>query len=533
VRIGLAGKCASIVAATATVVLASIGCGSSGSSGSHASGGAAGAPGDAGTDSAQGGTAGMDGGQAGSAGADAGTDAATEAGTDAGSGPALGDFCSAFVDHWCTWFAACRGGTCTTDDRQYQQLRCADLLSEVTAGRLGYLPAQAQKCLDSFDPNACGFFYDRPTCAAAFPGKQAISGNCYDYANYKAGFGKLAFDVNECAHGYCSDNTCTCAAYASLTQDCSKVPCDPTSAYCGSDDKCHALAPANGSCEPGGCAPGYVCTSQQCLVANVPLDGACQATEQCRYGDVCNGGKCKSVVGAGDACVGTYNCPNGTYCGGSPTPTCANYSQLHDDCTTIPCDPNAAKPLYCDPTQKCAAAPQPGDLCGALDFCAVGWCADTGTQKICRAPGATGDDCSDTDPSASGMRCQSGLSCVPTGLDSNGVATGFQCEPPGAQGDYCNGPCQSGLYCDINNTRTCLPRLSAGKSCFGSSDCQDGLYCKFDPYAPGTCAAVLANGQACKDDDNCASGYCDSASSQCAKEPAPTPPAGTCVAPPP
>lgn len=95
-----------------------------------------------------------------------------------------------------------------------------------------------------------------------------------------------------------------------------------------------------------------------------------------------------------------------------------------------------------------------------------------------------------------------------------------------AVGDACadDDECASGL-CDQAlgaAAGTCATPPTAGMACVDAT-CADGAYCEAQPTAGDLCVAKLADGGLCTSDQACLSGYCDDAS-RCG----PPPPSMTC-----
>jgi hypothetical protein len=70
--------------------------------------------------------------------------------------------------------------------------------------------------------------------------------------------------------------------------------------------------------------------------------------------------------------------------------------------------------------------------------------------------------------------------------------------------------CGEGLRCDASS-RICIPGVAVGGDCFASFDCTKDAYC-----AQGKCAAALADGAACADDEQCKGTSFCSSKKQCA-----------------
>ena len=106
------------------------------------------------------------------------------------------------------------------------------------------------------------------------------------------------------------------------------------------------------------------------------------------------------------------------------------------------------------------------------------------------------------------LQCESGR-CIREGTISNcepGVCGPLN--PPGAAGEACVNDgvleCKDGLFCDASGV--CVGLLSAGATCFFSSDCGYGLTC-FSPT--NKCTATVTTGA------SCAAADCDKVGDQC------------------
>lgn len=83
-------------------------------------------------------------------------------------------------------------------------------------------------------------------------------------------------------------------------------------------------------------------------------------------------------------------------------------------------------------------------------------------------------------------------------------------------------PCQAGFWCemvDLSQTGTCKAVLTAGATCEGWS-CAPGLICAGEP---ATCKALAGEGDACTPADGpteCGEGYhCDTTTKKCVSDP--------------
>jgi len=127
----------------------------------------------------------------------------------------------------------------------------------------------------------------------------------------------------------------------------------------------------------------------------------------------------------------------------------------------------------------------------------------------------------DGDACVANFECAEGGTCVidydedgaPKDVDEElGIAEG-ECEEPPGLGDACPAfRCRAGLYCDGD---VCKAYPGAGEPC-PDFVCSAGYACR-DPDSDFdyTCEPLLANGQACTNNSECASGHCDGGSDEC------------------
>ncbi len=73
--------------------------------------------------------------------------------------------------------------------------------------------------------------------------------------------------------------------------------------------------------------------------------------------------------------------------------------------------------------------------------------------------------------------------------------------------DYSTGLyCDSGLYCDTQDTNTCLSYPVGGEDCIWGSVCAQGFACHTDGIGGGTCGALFVQDDDCNNDIECATG---------------------------
>jgi hypothetical protein len=185
----------------------------------------------------------------------------------------------------------------------------------------------------------------------------------------------------------------------------------------------------------------------------------------------------------------------------------------------------------------CRAPGDVGDGCNTM-YCADGlWCNTLDEPAVCRTRGAIDDVCPvgsvGMDSCIDGLFCLAGSCSTPSGLDgvcAPGMPATCQdgfwckdgvCKAPAGRGDDCdNGQpnaCAAGLWCSPE-TLKCIDLGGTGASCLpGVASCQGGFHCGCNlsdeicggPNAVWTCTADKANDAPCRDNPECASGFCD------------------------
>lgn len=133
--------------------------------------------------------------------------------------------------------------------------------------------------------------------------------------------------------------------------------------FCGT---CEATVPVGASCEDARCEATASCVSGTCVARALPGE-ACGADQPCVLGASCSGGICAAptIVGVGDACGASHRCPYKSACIGG----------------------------------QCVEAGLQGEVCGAQQPCASGWCDD----GVCAPFREAGDPCD------AGGECVSGV----------------------------------------------------------------------------------------------------------------------------
>ena len=133
-----------------------------------------------------------------------------------------------------------------------------------------------------------------------------------------------------------------------------------------------------------------------------------------------------------------------------------------------------------------------------------------------------GDECNST-CSASG----NSVSCFGFGGDDEGFkracyrndgllcGSNGTCEALIEEGGACeesfNSPCVEGLRCAEG---VCSPQLAAGEACDNNNDCMSD----FCETGGGVCANLIVDGEMCQEEIPCASSFCSTDTNQCLTE---------------
>ncbi|MBS2031035.1 MAG: hypothetical protein JST54_24245 [Deltaproteobacteria bacterium] len=186
------------------------------------------------------------------------------------------------------------------------------------------------------------------------------------------------------------------------------------------------------------CAPGLYCTASAvtcpgACAAKLETDAGCQFGDVCIDSDYCDGFSNRCTVAArtrvlGQSCTSEYDCTEGLLC-----------------------------PIT---IQKCTQPKTQGTACNVPDY-------DCATGLYCNPiQGCTAD-------------ATQGQSCAPISVDG-----GFLSTSPV--------DCASGLFCDLNNTKTCIPQLAAGGSCTVDFD-QISFMCASHYCVSNACVAACVH----------------------------------------
>jgi hypothetical protein len=228
---------------------------------------------------------------------------------------------------------------------------------------------------------------------------------------------------------------------------------------------------------------------------------SCELNEECEGSLICETdgscpGSCVDRYAAGEECAADDDCADGLVCS-KLTLHCAKPAQAGEACeggVEVQCDAG----LFCGGAD--AAMMQPG-VCAPFSSVALG-----GQGAAC-------------DPGG-GSLCESGLSCVLVGLESDALV--WECRTPAVPGGGCGiglpEDCADGEYCPLavldvlagTVTAKCTALPAAGEPC--ATRPLGALMPACSPYArcggDGKCSDFRDLGESCTNDDVCYSGQC-------------------------
>jgi hypothetical protein len=198
-------------------------------------------------------------------------------------------------------------------------------------------------------------------------------------------------------------------------------------------------------------------------------------------------GAATALLGDGDECVQSWDCPEELPCQASPPD---------------------------NPTLRCLALAADGDRCGGARFCDAGLsCVD----EVCVGPIAQGADC--VTGNEGGLRpCVEGAYC-------DGAASGV-CQPKKPANATCATAteCEDGLGCP-SDTLVCTaapPAVAEGQPCDPAADACESYcsVCRADRAGGETaCRDRAAQGSYCEVTNDCRTGLeCDETNSECVPE---------------
>lgn len=325
------------------------------------------------------------------------------------------DYCNQHAAAVCARLPACyplaydalaRGSGCQSEMTLQCQQQYAEAFSGVAAGRVTFVAAAAQSCIQQWPTLPC--HEQQPqVCTQVFAGARGGGGRCatlWDcnpahFCNVDSPSCKICFPRFPSAH------TCTRHIQCEAGLRCIAGQCDlPV----GEDQSCMGDAQA--------CDDGLVCTQDTgvCMrpgAANADCRLApCLAPLVCLYHD--NSATCVPAAAEGQAC----------HAGGEGAPPCQDQGRR----------------LVCDGQCRAVVAAAPGEACDSVRRCAAdGVC----NQGVCTAL------------PVAGQACQDNVGCF------QAVCTEGTCAAASVFGQDCTDTCQ-GLQCvdGICDAQLCNPR---------------------------------------------------------------------------
>jgi hypothetical protein len=340
-----------------------------------------------------------------------------------------------------------------------------DTSARITAGLWKVDQSKVKACLEAEAKRLSCDKVDRmdlPECAESivFAPGSPIGGKC------------LIRD--DCVNGRCArpSGTCggACAAYRAVGESCnsSDLACDFAAAYCK---------------YPSGASAG-TCTAVLAQGATCANDPECGSANFCS-GDAAR--VCKARIAAGAPCTPNDNCIQGHRCTGTCVLT--RTSPIGKGCLS---NKDCVVDAFCKKTAgatfgTCTGLLAAGSACGSDSECDHATLC-TGGLKTCVAKVEAGAAC------GKNSECKYGLACMSK-----------KCVRLSDEGEACTSTdhCRFGLRCD---GAKCMAPGGAGSPCASHFHC-DQSYCD---KAASKCAALLGDGTACKDDEDCKSADCES-----------------------
>ncbi|MBX5480868.1 MAG: hypothetical protein IRZ16_03305 [Myxococcaceae bacterium] len=360
----------------------------------------------------------------------------------------------------------------------------------------------------------------------------------------KKGPGSACSSPSQCASGtHCDGTTHTCLPNPGAGELCQGESC-AVGTYCDfNTSTCRPQVPVGGECTFNSCVDQAFCdfsTSPATCVARRGVGGACVIEDNCQIGLACRQGTCQPRVREGESCQGPSDCENGTSCD-SITRTCL---RLRID--AAPGESCTDDFVLCEYGSRCVGAEEnPDGGVGTLGTCQLrqvgdpctdhyecpdeSFCSKTEgrSQGVCVAA-TIGSACSTSNQCPPTAYCQRGSGAV-EGSCQPRLAMGASCDPN--QQDVClsptvcrNGAClplgEPGEACsDLGTCKffteciggTCQPVGLLGQPCWIFGVCFEGTC----DDATATCVAPKNAGDACGDDEECASGVCDGTCQAC------------------
>ncbi len=332
------------------------------------------------------------------------------------------------------------------------------------------------------------------------------------------GNGKQCGKGTECLSGICAQGVC-CSSVC--TGACMACNLPATLGYCtavadgASDPQGLCVGTANstcgttGACKSGKCAyvaQGFNCKGSSCATnsSETPASkcdglGTCATPSTVPCGTfICSSASaaCETICATDADCVSPNTCV-GNSCGKKPNgQTCANGPQcISGICTEGVC---------CDKACSDAAT---GGLCmsckvsGKVGTCSPVPVGGADPKKLCAASNALGGDCSNAGTCNGAGACQpwsTAQGCRLASCAGTTLTAAANCDGKGS----C--PAPTTQSCDPYVCSTTSP--SCKTTCTADTDCDKQTCLKVN----NQCGTTLPNGQACKANTDCNSGFCTS-----------------------
>jgi hypothetical protein len=218
------------------------------------------------------------------------------------------------------------------------------------------------------------------------------------------------------------------------------------------------------------------------------LTGTLREGEACALNTECVSRLCDVQACDTACCLGT--------CVGDVAPSVA---KVGESCAAGTCEPAA----FCDQDiTTCVARKRLGASCTSINECAFGLDCDAGACAALPAPGeACAGACRDE-----GTRCSPITdTCVEVGL----------------VGDPCTMASDCSVLYRCDETNHCSAGVAPGAACTATTRCAGNrAFCDVAPDASeGSCALPRADGEACRQDEQCEHQTCDPTTLRCVPEP--------------
>ncbi len=330
-------------------------------------------------------------------------------------------------------------------------------------------------------------------------------------------------DNNVCKSGFCKDGFCCDKACNGLCEACSDT----------------LTGQGNGKCAPvyGGQDPQNECASDAATTCKKTgfcngMDSPNTACELYPDTTLCHAAACKDVSFEYPAvdCDGSGNCPGQV---ASPCPT--GHRCIGTSCNTICGSDNDCLTGYFCSSGTCTTLKPKGFVgCDRDAMCATGICATADGDNVCCDARCDGE-CESCRNAKNGLNGDGTCHVASAGADPDSECPPGQGECDATGACNANGQCQAyqpsskpcgdvltctdgtvtAYHCAGNSANcvgqqqanctpfTCLDATQCRTACTTDTDCVAGTFCE-----SGACSGVLADGQPCTDDVQCANKHC-------------------------